>query len=236
MSRSYRYSSSLLVFALFATAGPAIAQECLGLSATSRGYFSYGFEGTDGATGEGFTVGVRLGQGALQLQRRTLEPVSVVDDIESVNAQVAWPVTKKLPICVVAGLAWTGYDTDRINSWSTDIEGNVVQSGTAGGPYLRLRVPLGISIGKELKLTKRFSVGGFLNNSLLYDYERFDSAVMDRELKRNGFGVAATGGLSLNYSRLMLRPTFTHFTTLNGKSFDEYNDFPFLSIQLGVRF
>lgn len=234
MSRSY--SASLLIIALFASAGPAMAQECLGLSSTSRGYFSYGFEGTDGATGEGFTLGVRLGQGAVQLQRRTLEPASVVDDIESLNAQIAWPITKKLPLCVVTGLAWTGYDTDRINMWSTDGNGNVVQSGTEGGPYLQLRVPLGVSIGKELKLSKRFSVGGFLNNSLLYDYERFDSVSQDRELTRNGFGVAATAGLSLNYSRIMLRPTFTHFSTLNGRSFDEYNDFPFLSIQLGVRF
>jgi hypothetical protein len=229
--RYFIFTTALILGA----AAQAAAQECIGISPTARGYFAYGVEGTDGATGEGFTLGVRIGQAGLQLHRRTLEPVSVADDIESLHAQVAVPLSKKVPLCAIGGIGWTGYDTDRIFSWGTDVDGNTVQTGTAGGPYLQLRAPIGLAIGKELKVTERFRVAGFVSNSVVYDFERVDSHEAGRRLERHSLGFAANLGLSLNYGRIMLRPSLYHFTTLR-QSYDQYNDFPFASLQLGVRF
>lgn len=212
----------------------AAAQQCLGLSNSARGYFAYGFEGTDGASGEGFTLGLRLGGGSVQLQRRTLEPVNLVDDMETLQGLGAVPVLKQLPLCATAGLGWTGYDDDRVNVFGTDAEGNLIQRGTAAGPYLKLQVPVGLALGKELELSSKFAVGGFVNPSLVYEYEKYESFNGNTET-RSGVGLGFTTGLTMSYSRVMLRSTLTslssHNYTLNG-----YNNFPFLSVQLGVKF
>ena len=232
------YSPKSLAFAaavMLVSATQVAAQECIGISSTARGYFTYGLEGTDGATGEGFTLGVRVGSGSLQLQRRTLEPSSVIDDIESLQAQVAVPVAKKVPVCIVAGIGWTGYDTGEIFSWSTDGDGNTTQSGRAGGPYMQLRVPVGIAVGKEFKFTQRLAFAPFLSNSFMYDYERFESVQLGRNMHEHGVGMVSAVGFSLSYGRFMLRPSLTNTADLNG-SFDRYNDFPFLSVQLGLKF
>jgi hypothetical protein len=233
-----RYTPQSIAFtamAILVGAAPVAAQECIGISSNARGYFTYGLEGTDGATGEGFTLGVRVGSGSLQLQRRTLEPTSVIDDIESLQAQVTVPVAKKVPVCIIAGIGWTGYDTGEIFSWSTDGEGNTTQSGRAGGPYMQLRVPVGIAIGKEFKFTQRLAFAPFASNSFMYDYERFESVQLDRQMHEHGIGMVSAVGFSLSYGRFMLRPSLTNIADLNG-SFDRYNDFPFLSLQLGVKF
>ena len=235
MARSFRLNISSALVLVVGVTTTAAAQECVGIPQDTRGYFSYGMEGTDGATGEGFTVGVRLGQGLLQVQRGTLEPVTVVDDIESLHLQGAYPISKKLPVCLTAGFGWTGYDTDRINGWSTDGQGNITHDGTAGGPYLRLRMPVGISLGKEFKVSENTSAVGFVSNSLLYDFERYERPSFGRE-QRHAFGVAAAVGVTLNYRRIMLRSSLSNFTTLNGNSVDQYNDFPFMSLQLGIKF
>ena len=212
----------------------AAAQQCLGLSDSARGYFAYGFEGTDGATGEGFTLGLRLGTSSMQLQRRSLEQVNLVDEMETLQGLAAVPVSKSFPLCATAGLAWTGYDDDRVNVFGTDAEGNFIQRGLAAGPYTRLQAPVGVALGKELQLGNKFAVGGFVNPSLVYEFEKYESFSGATD-ERSGVGLGLTAGLSLSYSRVLLRSTLSslssHNYTLNG-----FNNFPFLSLQLGVKF
>ena len=233
MRRSARMATTALVCTL-ALSARAAAQECLGLSAENKGYFSYGVEGTDGASGEGFTLGLRVGSGSVQLLRRTLEPVNLVDDMETVQGIVAVPLRVRLPLCVTAGFGWTGYDDDRVNVFGNDEEGNLIQRGTAAGPYLRLQAPVGVALGRELRLSSKIAVGGFVNPALVYEYEKYESFNGDT-VTRGGLGLGITTGVSASYGRLMLRSTLSSLSsrnyTLNG-----YNNFPFLSLQLGVKF
>ncbi len=215
-------------------AANAAAQECQGLSNSARGYFSYGFEGTDGASGEGFSLGLRFGAGSMQLQRRSLEQVNLVEEMESLQGVAAFPLMKRLPLCATAGVTWTGYDDDRINIAGNDAEGKLIQREMAAGQYLRVQVPVGISLGKELQLGSKFAVGGFVNPSLVYEFEKYES-FNGATAERGGVGLGFTAGLSVSYSRLLLRSTLSslssHNYTLNG-----FNNFPFLSLQLGVKF
>ena len=213
---------------------PAAAQQCLGLSSITRGYFAYGVEGTDGATGDGFTLGLRFGERGVQLQRRTLEPVTLLDDMETVQAVGAAPITKQLPLCVTAGFGWTGYDDDRIQSWGSDPNGGFIQRVTSAGPYRRLQAPVGIAFGKEVRFGSKFAAGGFVNPSLVYEHEKYESS-RSEIITRGGVGLGFTAGASLSYNRLMLRSALSslsaHNYTLNG-----FHNFPHLSLQLGVRF
>jgi hypothetical protein len=233
MRRSAQLVTTALALTLVFTARAA-AQQCLGMSHDTRGYFSYGVEGTDGASGEGFTIGLRVGSASVHLQRRTLEPASLVDDMETVQGVAAVPLRTALPLCLTAGLGRTGYDDDRVNVFGQDEEGNLIQRGTAAGPYLRLQAPAGIALGRELRLSNRIAVGGFINPALVYEYERYES-FNGATATRGGVGLGITTGVSASYGRLMLRSTLSslssHNYTLNG-----YNNFPFLSLQLGVRF
>jgi len=230
---SGRLAFSALVM-LVTVPASAAAQQCLGLSNSARGYLTYGFEGTDGATGEGLSLGLRFGTGSVQLQRRSLEPVNLVDEMETLQGLGAVPITKQLPLCATVGLGWTGYDDDRVDVFGADADGNFIQRGTAAGPYNRLQVPVGVALGKELQIGSKFAVGGFVNPSLVYEFEKYESFNGSTE-QRSGIGLGFTTGLSMSYSRLMLRSTLTSLSsrsyTLNG-----FNNFPFLSVQLGVKF
>lgn len=212
----------------------AAAQQCLGLSDSGRGYFAYGIEGTDGATGEGFTLGLRLGKGSVQLSRRSLEEVNLVEEMETLHGLGAVPVGTRLPLCVTAGLVWTGYDDDRVDELGVDAQGKFITRGTAAGPYLRFQAPVGLSLGKEIQLGSKLALGGFVNPSLVYEFERYESFTGSTD-QRSSINIGLTTGLSMSYSRIMLRSTLSslssHNYTLNG-----FNNFPFLSVQLGVKF
>jgi hypothetical protein len=212
----------------------AAAQQCLGLSNSGRGYFAYGIEGTDGATGEGFTLGLRFGKGSVQLSRRSLEQVNLVEEMETLQGLGAVPISTRLPLCVTAGLVWTGYDDDRVHELGVDAQGNFITRGMAAGPYLRLQAPVGVTLGKEIQIGSKLAVGGFVNPSLVYEFEKYESFTGSTD-ERSSVNIGFTTGLSLSYSRLMLRSTLTslssHNYTLNG-----FNNFPFLSVQLGVKF
>src|SRR5687767_7899501 len=103
----------------FGVVGNAAAQECLGISPGTRAYASYGVEGTDGITGQALTVGFRASDFTVQLHGRLMEPNALVltpgggksaRDMKTVQLQLAYPITKKLPLCVFGGLGWTNYD------------------------------------------------------------------------------------------------------------------------------
>lgn len=233
MRRSARLATTALALTLVFSAR-ASAQECVGLTPDTKGYFAYGLEGTDGASGDGFSLGVRLGRLGLHLQSRTLEPVSLVDDMETVQGMVAVPLRTRLALCPTAGFGWTGYDDDRVDVFGNDAQGNAIQRGAAAGPYLRLQVPAGVSLGRVLRVGRKLALGGFVNPALVYEYERYESFDAST-VTRDGLGLGITTGGSVSYGRVLLRSTLSslssHNYTLNG-----YNNFPFLSVQLGVKF
>jgi hypothetical protein len=222
----------LLVTLAFAgtTAMEAEAQECLGYTAATRAYASYGVEGTDGVTGQALTVGMRWRDLNLQLHGRVMDPNAIsvsgsaVDGrTHTVQLQAAHPITNKLPLCVFGGLGWTGYDMQRFNG-----------AETVTGAYTQYQVPLGISLGKEFQLTDRLSLTTFAQNAVLYQFENLSGAqAFDRKQHTIGIGMAA--GLGLSYGPLMLRSTISNYKTLNN-GIGMYNDFPYMSLQIGVKF
>jgi hypothetical protein len=212
----------------------ATAQECLGITAGSRGYFSYGVEGTDGATGETFTVGLRLQDFTMQFQKRTLKPSLMVDDLDRTELQVAYPLARKIPLCIVGGFSWSAYDTDQVFGWGTDENGNTTTHGRAGGPYSQLRVPIGISLGKEFTLTEKFRVATFVQNSVLFEAESGE-AFDGTRIHQKTLGLGVTAGLNASYGRLLLRSTISN-TRMLDSSLGFYNDYPYMSLQLGVKF
>lgn len=207
----------------------AAAQECLGITAGSRGYASYGVEGTDGVTGQAATVGLRLSDFNVQLHARVMDPggrtfsSGVNGRMHTVELQVARPITKKLPLCLFSGLGWTGYDLEHFSAGET-----------SSGGYTQLRVPLGISLGKEFKLTENLGVSTFVQNAALYQFERFDPSDV-RASSQSTLGIGMTAGLGLTYGRLMLRSTISNYKTLSSPV-GLYNDFPYMSLQVGVKF
>lgn len=233
MTRSARLTAMVLALT-GVCAARGFGQECVGLSPDSKGYFAYGLEGTDGASGQGLALGLRLGSSGLHLQRRTLEPGNLVDDMQTVQGVAAVALKTRLPLCVTVGLGWTGYDDDRVDVFGNDAQGNVIQRERAAGAYLRLQAPLGISLGRELHVSQHIAVGGFINPALVYEYERYES-FNGSTVTRDGAGLGITTGASVTYRRILLRSTLSslssHNYTLNG-----YNNFPFLSLQVGVTF
>ena len=210
---------------VFGMLGNAAAQECLGISAGSRGYASYGVEGTDGVTGQALTVGLTVRDFSLQLHGRRMDPGGttfsggVVGRMHTLQLQAAHPITKKLPLCIFGGFGWTGYNMEREN---------------VNSPYTQLRAPLGISLGKEFKLTDQFSVSTFVQNAALFDVERFERGGGFTSNQFN-LGVGMAAGLGLSYGPLMLRSTISNYKTLRSSP-ALYNDFPYMSLQLGVKF
>jgi hypothetical protein len=229
--------TAALALGLAATiSAEAAAQECLGISAGSRGYVSYGVEGTDGVTGQAATVGLRLSDFNVQLHGRLMDPGGtsfsggVTGSVKTIEAQVAYPITKKVPLCVFAGLGWTNYKLERTGFFGG------TEPTTETGPFTQLQVPIGISLGKEFRVTERFRVSGFVQNAALYRFERYDSGLASGGYRtHNTLGLGVTVGAGLSYGPLMLRSTISNHKTLNN-SVGLYDDFPYMSLQLGVKF
>jgi hypothetical protein len=222
---------------VFGVAMSAAAQECVGISPGSRGYASFGLEGTDAVTGYAGTLGLQLRDFTVQLHGRRMDQghsgridlANSADHVKTVQLQVAHPITSKFPLCVFGGFGWTGYTLERTLRVSP-----TEQQFVTGG-YTQVRVPVGISLGKEFKLTENFRVSTFAQNAVMYEFEKYDPDQQERKTHHNTLGIGMTAGLGVSYGPLMLRSTISNYKALkNGVGL--YNDFPFMSLQLGVKF
>lgn len=223
-----------LAFGMAVTMSAEVAaQECIGISAGSRGYVSYGVEGTDGVTGEALTVGLRLRDFNVQLHGRSMDPggytfsSGVAGRMRTVQAQISYPLTDKLPLCLFAGLGWTNYKLERSGLFGG------TEPQTESGPFTQLQIPVGISLGKELRLTNNLRVSGFVQNSVLYQFERYESNIGNPD--HNTLGLGMTLGAGISYGPIMLRSTISNHKTLQN-SVGLYSDFPYMSLQVGVKF
>lgn len=213
------------------------AQECIGLPSGGRGLLTYGFEGTDGATGEGLSFGYQTPGAAVLLHRRSLEGFTLVDEIQSFEAQasIRLPVAQ-LPVCFVVGTGWTGYDNERLESRSSS--GNdphyVTERHRVGGPYHRFRVPVGVGLGREFVLGEGLSLTPFFAPALVYEIETYRPQ-NGSEQTRSRLGIAASGGLTAAVGWLVVRSTLTH-TLTHEYALSSQHNFPMLSMHVGVRF
>lgn len=229
-------SRALLALALCLVAAPTAAQQCAGIPSGGHGFLTYGFEGTDGATGDGISFAYRTSHGALLVQRRSLDGFTLVDDLGSVEAQTSFRVpTARLPLCLVAGVNWTAYDNEReeSRSWTAGDPGYVIERHRIGGPYHRLQIPVGVGIGEEFQLGA-VSLTPFFAPALVYETETYrpeDAA----EQERRDWGWGAKGGVAATVGWLVVRTTVSH-TATHEYALSSQHNFPMLSLHVGVGF
>lgn len=224
------------VLALAGAARPAHAQACVGLPG-GRGVLSVGFEGTDGATGLGLGFAYQTGDAAVMLQHRSLDDFTVVAPLRTTEMQASarLPVAR-LPVCVAAGVQATGYDNRQheSTSWTGADPGYVIERHRIGGPYRRLRVPVGVSIGREFRVGHRVSVVPFIQPAVVLERESYRPEGGAPQT-RSALGLGASGGVTAAFDWLVVRSTLTH-TATHEYALSQKHNFPVFSVHAGVRF
>lgn len=216
---------------------PVAAQQCVGLPAAGRALATYGFEGTDGATGESFGLALLQGRTTLLLQRRRLEMFMLAGDVTATEGQISTRLGDG-PLCAVLGLSRTAYDVDWVEStqFVTERGGTryEIDRRRVEGPYQRIRLPVGIAVGRQFAPTRWLAVSSFVNPALVMDWERFDRVNAPAEM-RTAVGLAGSAGVTLGVSRVVLRSTVSHAFTTDELLSGQTNG-PALSVQLGLLF
>lgn len=231
-----RLSASASVLALLGVALPAAAQECVGLP-SGRGILSLGFEGTDGASGPGVSFAYQTPGASLQLQHRSLDAFAQEDDLTTSEAQGAVRLPRlRLPLCVTAGAQWTAYDYSRHESteWSQTDPDYRIERHRIGGGYQRLRVPVGLSLGRELHVGRGVSLVPYLQPTVVLEHERLTPAG-DAPQTRLGLGWGVNGGLAVAKDWFVMRANLTH-TDTHDYALSPRSNFAGLSLHFGVRF
>lgn len=230
-------SASASVLALLGAARPAAAQECVGLP-SGRGVLSLGVEGTDGASGQGVAFAYQTPNASLQLQHRSLDAFAQDDEISTSEVQAAVRLRRaRLPICITAGAQWTDYEySEHAGSGYSQTEPGVrTDSYRVIGGYQRLRVPVGVSVGREFDLGRGWSVVPYLQGTVVWERERMAFASGFPPQKRLGLGWGVNGGLAVAKDWLVVRASLTHTETFE-RALSSRNNFPGVSLHLGVRF
>ena len=215
---------------------PALAQDCVGLPA-GRGLLSVGFEGTDGATGQGVGFAYQTRGAAVLLEHRSLDDISLADERTTTGMQASVKVPAvRLPICVVAGVQSTSYDDTfhESTSWTGHDPGYRVERHRMGGLYHSLRVPVGVSIGREFQIGERFSVIPFIQPSVVFDTESYRPH-SGGEQSRSAWGIGGSGGVTAAFDWFVLRSAISHAAT-HEYALSMQHNWPVVSLHAGVRF
>ena len=234
-ANSRRIVAFCAVLTLVGSASAAAAQECVGLPA-GRGILSVGFEGTDGAIGEGAAFAYQARGGAVLLQRRSLDDSSLTDERRSTEAQVSLTLPRvRLPLCLVAGVQSTSYDNAFHESTSWGTEPNYrIERHRIGGPYERVRVPVGISLGREFRVRERVSFVPFIHPAIVFDRERYEPENGAKQV-RSAWGLGGSGGVTAAVDWLILRSSVSHAGT-HEYGLSQQHNWPVVSVHAGVRF
>lgn len=224
------------VLAVLGAPLPAAAQECVGLPG-GRGVLSLGLEGTDGASGPGVSFAYQTPGASLQLQHRSLDAFAQDDEISSSEVQTAVRLPRfRLPLCVTAGAEWTDYEYSEHEGtlYTGSGPGIRTESYRVVGGYQRLRVPVGLGVGREFNLGRGVSLVPYLQGTVVWERERMTPAG-EAPQKRLGLGWGVNGGLAVARDWFVARASLTHTETYD-RALSSRNNFPGLSVHFGVRF
>ena len=235
--RTHRHAPILALVTLLLLPSVVSAQECVGLPSGGRGVLTYGFEGADGATGQGLGFAYQTHRGAVILQHRWLNDFTLVDEMRTTDLQGSARITSTdLPVCVTAGLQWTSYDTDRLESegWRSDNPEYRTRNIRLGGAYGRTRIPVGVAFGREIRLSRNVSLTPFLAPGVVYEYESYLPETGARQV-RDALGWRADGGVTTRAGWFVLR-TIVRQTGTHDYALSSQHNFLELTLQAGVRF
>jgi hypothetical protein len=228
-----QFSAPLVVLALFAAA-PAHAQECVGLPG-GRGMLSLGLDGTDGASGTGATFAYQTPGASLQLQHRSLDAFAQQDEISESEVQAAIRLGRfRLPICLTAGVQLADYEYSEHAGSGTGQDGIYTDRYRIIGGYQRMRVPVGISLGREFNVGRGVSLVPYLQPTVVWERERMTPAG-DAPQTRTGLGWGVNTGVAVAKDWLVVRANLSHTNTFDRALSTRYNR-PGVSLHLGVRF
>ncbi|HEX2080457.1 MAG TPA: hypothetical protein VHG08_22330 [Longimicrobium sp.] len=229
-------STPFSVLALACAAGAAQAQECVGLPG-GRGMLSLGLEGMDGATGRGVSFAYQAPGASVQLHHRALDAFAQEDEISTSQAVAAVRLPRsRLPLCITVGAEWTDYEySDHAGSSYTD--GVRTESYHVFGGYQRLRVPVGVSLGREFHVGRGASLVPYLQSTVFWERERLAFRGGSAE-ERPGWGVGLNTGLAVAKDWFVVRANLAQTKTSFDRSpiLNRRNDVPVLSVHFGVRF
>lgn len=230
------FAASLALALLLAIPAAASAQRCLGLPGDD-GSFTYGFEGTDGAEGEGFALSVRKGALAAGIARSSLEMFTFAEPARTWELRGSVALKEGgIDVCAVTGARTTGYLVDRHFSTRRDPDtGHDLEEHRVEGEYARLRVPLGLGFGGEFRVRDGLGVIPFLTTDLLYQQERLESSSEQTRRTRSNVTVGGSAGLTLRAHRFLLR-TVVHHVLAPDETLSGRTTFPGISAHLGISF
>lgn len=233
-----RLSAFASVLALLGLALPAAAQECVGLP-SGRGILSLGFEGTDGASGPGVSFAYQTPGGSVQLGHRSLDAFAQEDEISETEVQAAVRLPRvRLPLCLTAGVQVTDYEYSlHAGTWyeRTDAGPSLrTERHRIIGGYQRVRVPVGVSLGREFNLGRGVSVVPYIQPTVVFEQERLTPGG-EPPARRLGLGWGLNGGVAIAKDWFVVRASLNH-TNTHDRALTSRNNFPGLSVHFGVRF
>jgi hypothetical protein len=232
-------SASASVLAVLGAARPVAAQECVGLPG-GRGILSLGVEESDGATGPGVSFAYQMPGASLQLQHRSLEALAQEDEISNSGVQAAVRLPRaRLPLCLTVGAEWTRFEASERagREWSETEPGVRINSYRILGGYQRLRVPLGISVGREFDAGGGVSLVPYLQGTWYWERERLTPSGGYMQ-ERLGNGLGLNTGLAVAKDWFVVRADLAHTGTSYDRSpfWNRETNTPVLSLHFGVRF
>lgn len=222
-------ASTLLISA------PAAAQSCFGMPA-GAGVFSWGFRGTDGATGTGFLVGTEREGFGVMGGLASMEMWAYGDEARLAELRVSRRHTPgPVAVCTFTGFERTSYTIDRhfMTRYDPDLD-ETIEHHRIEGEFARIRLPVGMAVGREFRQGRTLGVIPHVAAALIYEHERV-IAPEGGATRRGILALGATAGLTVRVGSVFVRSTLEHLTT-HDNALSGRNNFPVLSLDLGVIF
>ena len=214
---------------LAAGAASAAAQSCLGLAPLPHVSLAVGFEGTDGLSGSSAAVMYGRRSWGLQLRGERYDDQGESRDAwygGEVQVSRAWrrggAAGGGQPLCSTAGVR---YHDDAFGD----------------SRYQRLRVPLGVALGRDATVSRDASgqpalvLSPFVQPQLLLQHERWQAGAATPVVTRSRIAAAAVVGVGMSADPIFFRSA-VQYATLPGYSLNRRHNWFELTLQAGVSF
>lgn len=233
-----RSRSVVLVIGLAVSGATLDAQQCVGVPKGTRGFFTAGVAGADGASGTGLSFAYGSPHASLLVDRSEIG-VFAHANAQDVTTILGSMALRKLRGCLTFGASYMGWDTEGREwiGWSADDPGHLTEMHTIGANYSRLRVPVGLSFGRTIPW-KRVTFTPFINPFVVYERESLASKDPNNTAapeRRSQFGGGLTTGITLRAGWFTMQPSISFINTRD-RALSGRRNGPELSLRFGVVF
>lgn len=203
---------------------PALAQQCVGVPKGTKGFFTAGLAGADGASGTGLSFAYGSPRASVLVDQSEIGVFAHANAQAVTTIRGAWAINK-IRGCLTFGATYMGWDTEGREwiSWNANDPGHLTEMHTIGGNYTRLRLPVGLSFGRTIPW-ERVSLTPFINPFIVYERESLASKDPNNNAapeRRSKFGSGQVTGITLRAGWFTMQPsisvTNTHARALSGR-------------------